>query len=469
MTNNPIQALVLAAGKSSRFNTSLTKLSFTICGKEMITYPLALLADMNIPTTLIVGHQKDVVLNIVKKHSFAIDYIEQVHQKGTGDAVLCTQDLWHAQTILILNGDVPLLHKSHLESLIQKHESSGATITCAATWNADPSITGYGRIIKKQEGIAIVEQRDFVGDPSEHCHFNAGIYLIKRDFLEAQLPHLPASPSGEIYITDLIYKASSQGNKVEIVDLPFDYVRGVNTLQELWVAEHIKKSDIIRSWMQHGVRFTAPQSVHIDLDVQLANDCSIGYGVQLRNKTVVGHAVHIDAFSILDNATIHDSAVIHAHCVISNAEVHPASQVGPFAHVHKESVLQAQSIIGNFVEISKSTVGVKSKVKHLAYMGNAQLGSQVNIGAGAITCNYNGVTKHPTIIKDNAFIGTNVALVAPVTIGENAYVATGSVITQNVPELALAIARERQTNKEQYVTKLKEKLSAPKIQQHELA
>ena len=167
--------------------------------------------------------------------------------------------------------------------------------------------------------------------------------------------------------------------------------------------------------------------------------------------------MHVDAFCIIDNAIIHDGALIHAHSIVSNAEMHTASQVGPFAHVHKESVLHPQSVVGNFVEISKSSLGMKAKAKHLSYIGNAHVGIHANIGAGAVTCNYNGVSKHATTIQDNAFIGSNVSLVAPVTVGESSVVAAGSVITQDVPQEALAIARAHQINKEHYAPKLKER------------
>ena len=457
MHSEKLQAILLSAGKSTRFNTSLTKLSFTICGQEMIAYPLQLLTNLAIKTTLVVGYQKDVVLDIVKKHGFNIEYVEQVVQKGTGHAVLCTQDFWTAENILILNGDAPLIKEEHIRDLIEHHQSTNATITFVAAYNADPTITGYGRIMVENNTISIVEQRDFKGDPEIHHRLNAGIYLIKRSFLEKELPHLPASALGEIYITDLIKQASLSGDRVEIIDVPFDYVRGVNTLKELWIAEHIKKSDIILQWMHKGVRFAAPQSVHIDLDVKIGSDSFIGYGVQLRNAARIGHNVHIDAFSIVDDAIIHDGAIIHAHSIVSNAEVHTASQVGPFAHVHKETILHPQSVIGNFVEVSKSSIGMKAKAKHLSYIGHAQVGAYANIGAGAITCNYNGVSKHTTTIKDHAFVGTNVSLVAPVTIGESAIIAAGSIITQDVPQEALAIARAQQVNKEHYAPKLKER------------
>ena len=450
-----VRAILLAAGKSTRFGTSQTKLSFTLCGQELIAYPLQLLQDLSLKTTVVVGYQKETVINIIQAYRPDVDIVEQPTQKGTGDAVLCTRHLWDADDLLILNGDVPLLEKQQIETLIAQHLKTDATISLLAVPSSDPSRIGYGRIITTQGRTEIIEQRDFRGDLAEPCRLNAGIYLIKRSFLESRLPQLESHAQGELYITDLVKKASDAGKHIEILDVPFESVRGINTLKELAQAEQSKRASLIDYWMSKGVRFTDPQSVHIDLSVTIGPDTTIGFGVQLRNETHIGSQVRVDPFCILDNATIHTGSTLFSHSVISNAEVHTASQVGPFAHVHRGTILQAQTVIGNFVEVSKSTVGKKSKAKHLAYLGQAQIGERVNIGAGTITCNYNGVSKHITTIENSAFIGSNVSLIAPVTIGKEAVVAAGSTITENVPAHALAIARQRQTNKEQYTPRIK--------------
>ncbi|MBA3752372.1 bifunctional UDP-N-acetylglucosamine diphosphorylase/glucosamine-1-phosphate N-acetyltransferase GlmU [Candidatus Dependentiae bacterium] len=463
MLNTSLQALILAAGKSTRFNTTATKLTFSLCGQELIAFPLQLLKSLNVHTTVIVGYQKELLIPVIQKYMPSAQWVEQPHQKGTGHAVLCTQDTWHADNILVLNGDVPLLHKEDLEKLIQKHISTGAAVSCIATYNADPSVTGYGRIIIQEEKTCIVEQRDFTGDPAEHCRFNAGIYLFKRAFLERFLPQLEAhSTHGELYITDLIQKASDEHERIEFIDIPFDRVRGVNTLRELWVAEHLKKSELITSFLENGVRFTAPQSVSIDSDVSIGADTVIGYGVQLRKGTTVGTNVFIDAFCTIENAHLANDVTIKSHSVISSSTVHRGCTVGPFAHIHSRTTLDEKSVIGNFVEVTKSSIGKQTKAKHLAYLGNAQIGSEVTIGAGTVTCNYNGVSKHVTTIENNAFIGTHASLIAPVIIGEGSIVAAGSVITQSVPAYALAIARERQINKEQYAVALKNRYLASK-------
>lgn len=451
------QAIVLAAGRSSRFNTSRTKLSFTICGQEMIRYPLNLLQSLHLKTTVVVGHQQDVIRGIINKYQYPVECVEQTIQKGTGHALLCTKPYWTEDTLLILNGDAPLITESYIAELLQRHRSSQATISFIASYNADPSVVGYGRVIATEDHVAIVEQRDFIGDPSKECRLNAGVYLIERSFLEETLPQLETHPSGEIFITDLIHKASESQKKIAIVDVPFDYVRGINTLKELWVAERLVRSDIINSWMAQGVRFMAPESVIIDSTVTLSPDTTIGFGVQLRNGTHVGRNVTIDAFSVLDGAVIGDFATIHSHSVISHSAVETKAQVGPFARVHQYSTLHSESVVGNFVEISKTSLGQNSKAKHLTYLGQAQVGKEANIGAGTITCNYNGVTKHATTIEDRAFIGSNSALLAPVTIGKESIVAAGSVITESVPAQALAIARQRQTTKLHYAPLIKGK------------
>jgi bifunctional UDP-N-acetylglucosamine pyrophosphorylase / glucosamine-1-phosphate N-acetyltransferase len=449
-----VRAIVLAAGKSTRFGTSQTKLSHTICGQEMIAYPVQLLASLGLKTTVVVGYQKELVTSIVHAYQPQVDIVEQVVQKGTGDAVLCTRHLWDTEDLLILNGDVPLLEKHQIEMLITRHKESKATISFMAAHNSDPSRTGYGRVIISKDRLEIIEQRDFKGDPTEPCLLNAGIYLIKRSFLESALPSLELNGQ-ELYITDLIKKAHGAGHHVEILTVPFDTVRGINTLKELAEAEKSKRASLLEYWMSKGVRFTDPQSVHIDTTVTIGQDTTIGYGVQLLNGSHLGSQVRVDAFCILDSATIQTGAIILSHCVIAHAQVHTAAQVGPFAHVHRGTILHAQAVIGNFVEVSKSTVGKASKAKHLTYLGQAQIGQHVNIGAGTITCNYDGIAKHTTTIENNAFIGSNVALIAPVTVGQEAVVAAGSTITENVPAHALAIARERQVTKGQYTPRIK--------------
>jgi bifunctional UDP-N-acetylglucosamine pyrophosphorylase / glucosamine-1-phosphate N-acetyltransferase len=461
MTTQRLQGIILAAGKSSRFNTSMTKLSFSLCGQELLVYPVKLLAALKIPTLLVLGYQKEVLLTNLHKHDLAPSYIEQEEQRGTGHAVRLTQPFWQADHTLIMNGDMPLVTDDIISTLITTHMESNSTLSLVIAHNNDLTLAGYGRIVREQGRISIVEAHDFVGDSTTHCFINAGIYLIKRSFLEKTIEHLePNQKSGELYITDLVKKANEMGEPIQTVTAPFDAIRGINTLKELWIAEHIIRSEIINLWMNQGVRFIAPQTVHIDKNVTIGPDTIIAPGVQLCGGTTIGKKCLIDAFSVITNSQISNNVSIHPHSVITDAILYDHVQVGPLAHIRNQSIIFSNAHIGNFVEVSKSSVGPATKAKHLAYLGNAQIGSAVNIGAGTITCNYNGTIKQTTIIEDNAFIGANSSLIAPVTIGQSALVGAGSVITHNVPSHALAIARAQQITKEHY-TLPPEKQSMP--------
>lgn len=468
MASVNLQAIILAAGKSTRFNTSKTKLSFTLCGQEMLFYPLKLLLHLTIKPHLVLGYQKERILSLLEKNSINLPFTEQREQKGTGHALLCTRERWNADHILVMNGDMPLLSEGVIQSLIERHKEKDATISLVIAHNSDPSVTGYGRIVKQNDRISIVEARDFTGDSSVDCCLNAGIYIFKRSFLERTLPKLqPTNTNGELYITDLIKKASEADETIELISAPFDSIRGVNTLQDLWIAEQIKRADIIRSWMSQGVRFTAPQTAHIDYGVTLEPDTTINAGVQLRGTTHVGRNCFIDAFSIITNTRLHENVIVHPHSIISDSEIYKDSQVGPFAHIHHKTTVQDNSVIGNFVEVTRSSVGIQSKIKHLAYVGDTFIGSHVNIGAGTVICNYNGISKNPTIIEDNAQIGSNSSLIAPLTIGKESFIGAGSVITKNVPSHALALSRSEQVIKEQYAPKLKEKYRKVSIKHSE--
>ena len=467
MSSSSLQAIVLAAGKSSRFRTQATKLSFPLCGQTMILYPVKLLQSLAIPTTIVVGPQKEIIYNIIHQASLpTVSFIEQQEMRGTGHALWSTKTQWTADHILVMNGDMPLVHEQTLKTLIEKHILHNASITFVTAYNADPLLEGYGRIIHHNSTITgIVEAREFNGDTTKHCFINAGIYLFKRSFLEKAIESLSANTTtGEIYITDLIQHANQQQAIIQTVDASFDTIRGINTLKDLSAAESIKRSELIQTWMEQGVHFLAPHHTYIDNDVTLGSGTIIGAGVHILQGSNIGRHCYIDAFSIITKSTLDDRVTILPHCVLHTVTIAQQATVGPFAHLRNQAALQENVVIGNFVEVTKTTVGCGSKIKHLSYIGNANIGSHVNIGAGTITCNYDGYAKHTTTIEDNAHIGANNALVAPVTIGKDALTAAGSVITDNVPQDALAIARARQINKDGYTQRLRKKYtSAAKI------
>jgi bifunctional UDP-N-acetylglucosamine pyrophosphorylase / glucosamine-1-phosphate N-acetyltransferase len=452
-----IQAVILAAGKSSRFKTGKTKLVEKLCGHEMILYPTKLFVSLKMPITMVVGFQKELIEKTVGKHfSSDVSFVEQTEQLGTGHAIGVSKDTWTRDHILVMNGDMPLVTSEIVEKLYAKHIEKDAAMSFVTAHNCDPTAANYGRIVQKDNSIAIIEAKEFEGDISENCCINAGVYLIKRTFLEESIKELTqSSVTNEWYITDLVKIASDKKLAVETISASFDRIRGINTFKELWAAEQILKAEIIKSWMDQGVRFSIAHNVQIDYGVTIGAGSSIESGAQLLGATVVGRNSTIGAFSIIKNTIIGNSTIIHPHSVVTNAAIGSHVEVGPFAHVREKSVIQDKAAVGNFVEIKKSTIGTASKAKHLTYLGDTKIGDRVNIGAGTITCNYDGLGKFKTTIEDDAFIGSNNTLVAPVTIKKNAFTAAGSTITEEVPEDALAIARERQVNKDGYAKKIK--------------
>jgi len=463
MKNKNIQAVVLAAGQAKRFKTGRTKLLEPLCGREMVLYGTKLLEELGIETTLVVGHQKNEVIETVKKHHHdTVNFVHQEKLLGTGDAVCCTKKLWNKKNILILNGDMPLVTKEIIEQLYTQHKTNNATISFV-TAHLDYTHHSYGRVVQKDGITQIVEAKDFTEDPHDHLWINAGIYLMDRKFLE-QNSHLidNSNASQEFYLTDLVGMASKQGHTVVTVPAPYDRVRGVNTLEELWRAEQVKRSDLIRFWMQNGVRFVKAQNVHLHVDVSIGAGSCIGGGVYLEGNTTIGKNCTIREYTRLENATLGDNVFIRSHCVVTDSTVRDNAEVGPYAHVRNKSIVDHHASIGNFVELKKSFVGQQSKARHLAYIGDTTVGKNVNIGAGTVTCNFNGVTKNETVIGDNTQIGSNNTLIAPVTVAQNAFTAAGSTITEHVPEHCLAFGRARQVNKENYVPKLLGKLNKEK-------
>lgn len=455
---NNLQAIVLAGGNNTQ-TTRKTMLVEKICGKEMILYPTTLLTQLRIPTTVVVGYQKELIVEAITNQHDTITFAVQEEQHGTGHAIVCTQNLWHHDYILIMNGDIPLVTPEIIATLYKQHVQSEAQISFVMAHNSDPLSLSYGRVVKDNEYMQIIEPHVFNGDLHEHCCINAGIYLVNRTFLQNHLHEIRKCENKHVfYITDLVRIASEKKYPITTISVPFDIIRGINTYQELWAVEHIKRAELIKYWMDRGVRFSAAQTVHLDIDVTIGQGCFIGSGVHLLQGTIIGNNCTIEPFSIITQSVIEDYTTIHANSVISHSHIGMQAQIGPFAHIRNSTQIGSQAIIGNFVEVKQSIIGEQTRAKHLTYLGDAEIGSHVNIGAGTITCNHNGNVKQKTIIKDNAYVGSNNSLVAPVTIENNAYTAAGSVITQNVPANALAIARSRQTNKlDYYAQKLREK------------
>ncbi len=456
------RAIVLAAGKSTRFRTKKTKLLFSICGQSMVLYPLRALEALDIPITMVLGYQNELVTQEITNAGVKnVTYVIQKEQLGTGHAVACTQHTWDQDNVLILYGDMPLLTKELIQQIIAEHATHEATITFFTSYVIDP--TGYGRILENDGKMQIIEEKDCTDEQRYINRVNAGIYIMKKTFLDEYIPKLgKSSVTGEIYLPDLIKFACDANLPVRAISVPYDNVRGVNTLQELWSVEQIKRSELIKHWMSKGVRFELAQSIHLDIDIDIASGSFIGTGVHLLRKTKIGEECFIGAYTILENTTVGDHTVIHSHTVIQDSIIGSDAHVGPFARLRNNVTVGNETAIGNFVELKNANVGNNSKMSHLSYLGDTNIGSHVNIGAGTITCNYDGVNKNTTTIEDNAFIGSNNTLVAPLTVGKGAYTAAGSVVTNDVPAEALAIAREKQVNKEGYAPRLREKAASMK-------
>lgn len=456
---NSFQAIILAAGRSRRFNALHSKLRSRICGQEIIMYPVQICEQLGLPIACVVGHQKEELKELlIQKEIKNITFVEQLSAKGTGHALLCTQHMWRSDSILIMNGDMPLVTTALIQDMLSKHFETNAVVTFAVAQSPQPGM--YGRVFSKNGQISIKEARECTADELKQTCINAGIYIMQRTFLQHYIYQLPLRTNGEYYLTDLIEYANQAKGHIQMVEVPFSSIQGVNTLEELSCAQALKRQEIIRYWMAQGVHFLMPETNHVDIDVTIGPRTTIGAGVILSQGTHIGKDCTIEPYTTITNSIIHDEATILSHCVITDSEIHFKSQIGPFAHIRNQTSIHEKSVIGNFVEVNKSVIAAESKAKHLSYLGNALIGKKVTIGAGTITCNYNGFTKSTTTIQDNAFIGSNTSLIAPVIIGNDSIVAAGSTITQSVPAHAVAFARARQINKLAYATQLKEKLKS---------
>ena len=365
MTKSTTQVIILAAGKSSRFNTGKSKLLEKICGQEMVIYLTKLLTDMHIPITAVVGFQQELIKDVINRnHPHAVTFVEQHEQLGTGHALLCSKSTWDADNILVINGDMPLITQDTINALIQQHHQKDAVVSFVIAHQTDPSVGAYGRLINNNGVVEIVEARDFTGDPQEHCYINAGIYLIKKTYLKHAITALKQNTnSREFYITDLIKQASLDQLPVETVLVSFDCVRGINTIEELWAAEQIKKSDLIRHWMDNGVRFYAAHNLHIEADVHIGAGTVIGCGVHLLRGTKIGKHCKINEMVSIYSSVIGDEVTVQPYTLITDTVIGDRVTVGPFAHIHHQTIVAHDATIGNFVEVKNSSIGAHAKAK----------------------------------------------------------------------------------------------------------
>ncbi|MDE3840533.1 bifunctional UDP-N-acetylglucosamine diphosphorylase/glucosamine-1-phosphate N-acetyltransferase GlmU [Bacillus methanolicus] len=448
-------AIILAAGKGTRMKSKLYKVLHPLCGKPMVQHVVDQVSKLNINEIVtIIGHGAEKVKEQLGNKS---KYALQEEQLGTAHAVMQAKEILAGKegVTIVVCGDTPLIKAETMEALFQHHEETNAKATILTAKAEDP--TGYGRIIRNSEGFVekIVEHKDATEEERTVKEINTGTYCFDNIALFEALQYVSNdNVQGEYYLPDVIEILKKQGKKVSAYQSEeFEETIGVNDRVALAEAERIMRKRINEFHMRNGVTIIDPLNTYIGPDVEIGQDTTIYPGSVIIGKTVIGTDCQIGPNSEIKDCQVGMNTVIR-QSVAHSSMIGSSVNIGPFAHIRPDSNIHDEVKIGNFVEIKKSDFGKGSKASHLSYIGDAEVGSGVNIGCGSITVNYDGKNKYLTKIEDNVFIGCNSNLVAPVTIGRGAYIAAGSTITKDVPADALSIARARQVNKENYVEKL---------------
>ncbi len=460
MANKDLAILILAAGKGTRLKSSLAKVLHAAGGRPLLEHVIRACQPLGAKKTIaVIGHQAEQVAEVCAP--LEVDAVLQKPQNGTGHAMLVAKRaIGNAKFVIVLPGDAPLVRTQTLRALLAKHKSGNAAATILTAVLADPS--GYGRILRKAGDAvaAIIEESQLTPEQRELNEINSSMYCFTTAKLWPALAQVkPNNKHREIYLTDAIAILNSKGETV-LAEIAADSreTLGCNTRADLAGVDHTFREWKRESLMRDGVTIQLPETVVIDSDVVAGEDTVVEAGVQLLGQTKIGARCVIKTGSVLRDVVLGDEVVVEPYCVITESHLDSDVVVGPFARM-RATHLKTGARIGNFVELKKSIVGEGTKAMHLSYLGDAKVGSKTNIGAGTITCNYDGFHKHPTTIGNKVFIGSDSALVAPVKIGDGAYVGAGSTITENVPADALGIARGRQTNKPGWAGKKRRELA----------
>ena len=459
----PLTAVVLAAGLGTRMRSPLAKVLHPLLGRPMVGWVVGALKELGADVIVVVNHQEDAVRAALPGVRFA----RQEAPLGTGHA------LWSALSelpdhgpVIVTAGDTPLITASCLAAVLRAHQGNA---TVASFEVAEPH--GYGRIVRGASGVSIVEQADCTPEQATIREVNSGMYVFDAAYLRAELPRLvPHPPKGERYLTDLI-----RGDATVVPGFDASLFMGVNDRAALADARTVLRRRINRAWALTGVDFQDLDSATVEADVELQPDASVGIGAILTGRSVIsGHvgphcvvanatiAGRVGPGCVVSESTIEDGAILHANSVCQGAVLRTGAEAGPFARLRPGAIVSSGARIGNFVEVKNTLVGVGAKANHLAYLGDAEVGPGANVGAGTITCNYDGFAKHRTVIGKDAFIGSNTALVAPVSVGDGAIVGAGSTITADVPADAIATTRTPQRNSEGMAHRLRERYRARK-------
>src|SRR5690348_10456033 len=461
MSNHDLAVVILAAGKGTRLKSGLAKVLHRAGGRALIEQVVRACAPLGAKqTVVVVGHQAEQVTQLVEP--LGAESVLQQPQHGTGHAMqVARRSLGRAKYAVVLPGDAPLVRTQTLKSLIAAHRAGNASATILTAVLADPS--GYGRILRKSESTvgAIIEESQLTEEQRELNEINSAIYCFTLDKLWPALARLkPNNKHRELYLTDTIATITAGGDRVlaEIAGDPRE-ILGCNTRADLAEVDRIFRERKRSALMDAGVTIQLPETVLIDPEVTAGEDTVIEPGVQLLGKTKIGARCTIRSGSVLSDALLGDEVTVEPHCVVAQSRLDDRVIIGPFARLRPDNHLKTGARIGNFVELKKSTIGEGTKAMHLSYLGDAKIGTKANIGAGTITCNYDGFHKYPTSIGNKVFIGSDSALIAPVRIGDGAYIAAGSTITENVPADGLGIARGRQVNKPGWAARKRRELA----------
>ncbi|MGB0910302.1 MAG: bifunctional UDP-N-acetylglucosamine diphosphorylase/glucosamine-1-phosphate N-acetyltransferase GlmU [Nitrospirales bacterium] len=455
-----VTAVIMAAGQGTRMKSSVPKVLHAVAGKPMLWYMAALARQVaDSAVAIVVGHGAEQVRAYLQNEQQTLapfSIVEQTERLGTGHAVqqarsvVMTDRKEDTDRCLILNGDTPLLTEETVHALLSCHQSTQAAVTILTTLLDDPH--GYGRIIRgsQSEVLKIVEDRDATESEKTVQEVNVGTYVVNTSFLFGSLDALqPQNVQGEYYLTDIISMAVSQGLRVSaLVTKDTKETIGINNREHLSIAELEMRSRICRRWMQEGVTLLDPSRTSIDADVVIGRDSLLYPDVRLEGKTVIGEFCQVRSHTRISNSTVGHHVQVEDCCVLNDVVVESEASVGPFAHLRPGTTIRSKAKVGNFVELKKTDLGEGSKANHLSYLGDTDIGRDVNIGAGTITCNYDGFRKEKTVIEDGVFIGSDSQLIAPVTIGQGAIIAAGTTVTQDIPSEALGISRTVQLNRD---------------------
>ncbi|MEO5366669.1 MAG: bifunctional UDP-N-acetylglucosamine diphosphorylase/glucosamine-1-phosphate N-acetyltransferase GlmU [Magnetococcus sp. WYHC-3] len=450
----PCAIIILAAGQGTRMRSARPKVLHELAGRSLLGHVLITARELK-PQRLVVvvGHGAQQVQDAFPDADLL--WVTQQPQGGTGHAVMTALPALEGFTgdVLVISGDVPLLESATLKTLREDHGTRGRSLSVLSTRVQPP--TGYGRVVRATDGSvrAIVEERD--ADPATRTidEVNSGTYCIDSRLLGGWLARLSNdNAQKEYYLTDIVALAVADGVSVGATCHPdASSLAGINSRSQLAAAERLLRDRLVAFWMEHGVTFRDPGSVWIDAEVYIGRDCIIEPHVILGSGVVLGQGCHVGAFCHLDDTRVGDGSVIEPFCHLHGATLEGPNNVGPFARLRPEAHLAPKARVGNFCEVKKAYIGAGTKVNHLSYIGDAHLGAGVNVGAGTITCNYDGVKKHRTEIGDGVFIGSDTQLVAPVRVGDHALIGAGTTVTKDVPAWALALSREPQVNLSDWV------------------